>query len=137
MESIQGFHGIVNLILMPMWFLSGALFPIAGAARGLGRVDAITLARAGAAVVAAGGGVEYAFTNNLSAKIEGLYVNLDNDDVDHVDHIDPARAEAMLLGPLGGLDAGDVRRLAVGEQARQRGRLQLTPQLGPIPARDR
>ena len=35
MESIQGFHGIVNLILMPMWFLSGALFPVAGAARGL------------------------------------------------------------------------------------------------------
>jgi len=27
-----------------------------------------------------GGGVEYAFTNNLSAKVEGLYVNLDNDD---------------------------------------------------------
>ena len=24
--------------------------------------------------------VEYAFTNNLSAKIEGLYVNLDQDD---------------------------------------------------------
>lgn len=28
----------------------------------------------------AGGGVEYAFTNNLSLKIEGLYVSLDNDD---------------------------------------------------------
>jgi outer membrane immunogenic protein len=27
-----------------------------------------------------GGGVEYAFTNNLSAKIEGLYVNLEEDD---------------------------------------------------------
>jgi outer membrane immunogenic protein len=27
-----------------------------------------------------GGGVEYAFTNNLSAKIEGLYVNLEGDD---------------------------------------------------------
>ena len=27
-----------------------------------------------------GGGLEYAFTNNLSAKIEGLYVNLENDD---------------------------------------------------------
>jgi outer membrane immunogenic protein len=27
-----------------------------------------------------GGGLEYAFTNNLSAKVEGLYVNLDNDD---------------------------------------------------------
>ncbi|WP_134495639.1 outer membrane protein [Microvirga pakistanensis] len=26
-----------------------------------------------------GGGVEYAFTNNLSAKVEGLYVNLDTD----------------------------------------------------------
>ena len=38
-------------------------------------------------------------------------VNLDNDDPDHVDHLDPTRAEALLLGPLGGLDAGDVRRL--------------------------
>jgi outer membrane immunogenic protein len=27
-----------------------------------------------------GGGVEYAFTNNLTAKIEGLYVNLDSND---------------------------------------------------------
>ncbi|MGO4524841.1 outer membrane protein [Microvirga sp. 2MCAF35] len=27
-----------------------------------------------------GGGIEYAFTNNLSAKVEGLYVNLDQDD---------------------------------------------------------
>ena len=27
-----------------------------------------------------GGGLEYAFTNNLSAKIEGLYVNLDHDE---------------------------------------------------------
>src|SRR4051794_14174223 len=39
-------------------------------------------------------------------------LNLDNDDPDHVDHIDAARAEALLTGPLGGLDAGDVRRLA-------------------------
>lgn len=43
-------------------------------------------------------------------------VNLDaqppGGDVEHVEHIDPARAEALLLGPLGGLDAGDVRRLA-------------------------
>lgn len=35
MESIHGFHGVVNLLLMPMWFLSGALFPLDGAARGL------------------------------------------------------------------------------------------------------
>lgn len=32
MESIGGFHGFVNLLLMPMWFLSGALFPVEGAA---------------------------------------------------------------------------------------------------------
>ncbi|WP_315974901.1 outer membrane protein [Microvirga yunnanensis] len=29
-----------------------------------------------------GAGVEYAFTNNLTAKVEGLYVNLDQDDDD-------------------------------------------------------
>ncbi|XBB68185.1 ATP-dependent DNA helicase [Nocardioides sp. WV_118_6] len=39
-------------------------------------------------------------------------VNLDNDDPEHVEHVDAARAEALLTGPLGGLDAGDVRRLA-------------------------
>ena len=27
MESTQGFHAIMNLLLMPMWLLSGAFFP--------------------------------------------------------------------------------------------------------------
>ncbi len=31
MSSTQGFHAIMNLLLMPMWFMSGALFPSAGA----------------------------------------------------------------------------------------------------------
>lgn len=31
MDSTQGFHAVMNLFLMPMWFLSGALFPSAGA----------------------------------------------------------------------------------------------------------
>jgi ABC-2 type transport system permease protein len=31
MSSTQGFHAIMNLFLMPMWFLSGALFPADGA----------------------------------------------------------------------------------------------------------
>jgi ABC-2 type transport system permease protein len=31
MDSTQGFHAIMNLFLMPMWFLSGALFPASGA----------------------------------------------------------------------------------------------------------
>jgi ABC-2 type transport system permease protein len=28
MESTQGFHAIMNLLLMPMWLLSGAFFPV-------------------------------------------------------------------------------------------------------------
>lgn len=31
MESAQGFHAIVNLFLIPLWLLSGSLFPIDGA----------------------------------------------------------------------------------------------------------
>jgi len=31
MDSAQAFHGIVNLFLIPLWLLSGALFPLAGA----------------------------------------------------------------------------------------------------------
>ncbi|SRR5579875_281688 len=30
MESTQGFHAIMNLILIPSWLLSGAFFPVAG-----------------------------------------------------------------------------------------------------------
>jgi ABC-2 type transport system permease protein len=31
LDSTQGFHAIMNLFLIPMWLLSGALFPIQGA----------------------------------------------------------------------------------------------------------
>ncbi len=31
MESTQGFHAIMNLILIPIWLLSGSFFPAAGA----------------------------------------------------------------------------------------------------------
>lgn len=31
MNSIQGFHAMMNLVLMPLWILSGALFPPGGA----------------------------------------------------------------------------------------------------------
>ena len=30
-ESTQGFHSIMNLLLIPLWLLSGAVFPVAGA----------------------------------------------------------------------------------------------------------
>ena len=29
LDSVQGFHSVMNLVLMPMWILSGALFPMA------------------------------------------------------------------------------------------------------------
>ncbi len=32
LDSTQGFHAIMNLVLMPMWLLSGAFFPPTGAA---------------------------------------------------------------------------------------------------------
>ena len=35
MGSTQGFHAVMNLLLMPMWFLSGALFPASTAWPGL------------------------------------------------------------------------------------------------------
>src|ERR1700760_2454430 len=41
MDSTQAFHAIVNLILLPLWLLSGALFPFSGAS---GWLRAIMLA---------------------------------------------------------------------------------------------
>ncbi|QQE13072.1 ABC transporter permease [Planctomycetota bacterium] len=35
MDSTAAFHGIMNVLLMPMWFLCGALFPFSGAPIGL------------------------------------------------------------------------------------------------------
>ena len=31
MDSTAGFHAVMNLVLMPMWFLSGAVFPVGSA----------------------------------------------------------------------------------------------------------
>jgi ABC-2 type transport system permease protein len=31
MESTQGYHAIINLLLLPLWMVSGALFPASGA----------------------------------------------------------------------------------------------------------
>lgn len=67
-DSASGFHGVMNLVLMPMWLLSGAIFPVEGASGWLraivlvnpmawcqravgaglaGRVDGLALALAG------------------------------------------------------------------------------------------
>jgi ABC-2 type transport system permease protein len=45
MDSTQGFHAIMNLFLIPLWLLSGALFPTAGAAgwiRGIMLINPLT-----------------------------------------------------------------------------------------------
>jgi len=41
MTSVAGFHAIMNLFLMPMWLLSGALFPSGGAGAGIRWVMAV------------------------------------------------------------------------------------------------
>jgi ABC-2 type transport system permease protein len=38
MDSTQGFHAIMNLILLPIWLLSGAFFPASGVVPWLGWV---------------------------------------------------------------------------------------------------
>src|SRR5437868_2430549 len=45
MDSTQAFHAIINLFLIPLWLLSGALFPVAGASgwlRVLMRINPLT-----------------------------------------------------------------------------------------------
>jgi superfamily I DNA/RNA helicase/RecB family exonuclease len=39
-------------------------------------------------------------------------VNLDNEDPDHTDYLDPVAAEGLLISPMAGLDATDVRALS-------------------------
>jgi len=47
MSSTQGFHAIMNLFLMPMWFLSGAIFPARGAMRWIMGLNPLTYGLAG------------------------------------------------------------------------------------------
>ena len=39
LDSTQGFHAIMNLVLIPMWLMSGALFPVQGAPAWLLRLN--------------------------------------------------------------------------------------------------
>ncbi|HKH47014.1 MAG TPA: ABC transporter permease [Thermoanaerobaculia bacterium] len=44
-DSVQGFHAVMNLILVPLWLLSGAVFPLTGAPAWLAalmRIDPLT-----------------------------------------------------------------------------------------------
>jgi ABC-2 type transport system permease protein len=44
-DSTQGFHAVMNVVLMPMWLLSGSFFPVSGAPFWLGalmRINPLT-----------------------------------------------------------------------------------------------
>jgi ABC-2 type transport system permease protein len=44
-DSVQGFHAVMNVVLLPMWLLSGSFFPLAGAPLWLGllmRINPLT-----------------------------------------------------------------------------------------------
>lgn len=50
MDTTRGFHAVMNLVLLPLWFLSGAMFPIEGAApilRGLVWANPVSYAVSG------------------------------------------------------------------------------------------
>jgi ABC-2 type transport system permease protein len=59
MESTQGFHAIMNMVLIPIWLLSGAFFPLSGVAAPLAwlmRLDPLTYGLAALRVTLQGGG---------------------------------------------------------------------------------
>lgn len=91
---------------------------------GRGSIPALrrSLGAAGVPVEVAGDDVPLVRDPSVRPLLDALRVvlNLDNDDPEHVDFIDPGRVEALLMSPLGGLDAGDVRRLARELRAREK-----------------
>lgn len=51
-----------------------------------------------------------------------VVLHLDSDDARHPDHLDPERAEALLLSPLGDMDAAEIRLLARALHRREQAR---------------
>jgi ABC-2 type transport system permease protein len=72
LDSTQGFHAIMNLVLLPMWMLSGAFFPASGAPVWLRAVMAIN-----------------PMTYALAALRRGMYLGGD------VDHVPPQGTPAL------------------------------------------
>ena len=77
----------------------------------------------------------------LQPLVEALraVVNLDNDDPDHPDFLDPDRAHGLLVSPLAGLDATDVRVLSRLLRVREKARAtaeERTPRSSPELLRD-
>ncbi len=73
MESTQGYHAIMNLFLMPMWFLSGALFPASGATSWLKVVMMINPLTYGVAAVRR---TMYLGTDSVTAGLPSLTLSI-------------------------------------------------------------
>lgn len=73
MDSIQGFHAVMNLFLMPMWLLSGAFFPAAGASKWLAWVMYMNPLTYGVALVRR---VMYLGTSTTMANVPPLWISL-------------------------------------------------------------
>ena len=69
MDSTQAFHGIINLFLIPLWLLSGALFPLNKAAHWLSmlmRINPLTYGvEALRTLLYPGGPSDFSLTNLL------------------------------------------------------------------------
>jgi ABC-2 type transport system permease protein len=68
MDSTQGFHAIVNLLLIPLWLLSGALFPLSGASgwvRVIMRANPLTYGNEGLRAVLFPGSSDFAVATCL------------------------------------------------------------------------
>ncbi|MGN6783334.1 MAG: ATP-dependent helicase [Marmoricola sp.] len=85
------------------------------------------LVAAGVPVEVAGDELPLVLDPAVAPLLEGLRaaLNLANDDPEHPEYVDAARAEALLHGPLCGLHAGAVRRLARQLRARDRERVEV------------
>jgi daunorubicin resistance ABC transporter membrane protein len=73
LDSVQGFHAIMNVVLMPMWLLSGAFFPLSGAPFWLGALMRLNPLTYG---VAALRGVLYGPVAGLGSGLPGPAVSL-------------------------------------------------------------
>ncbi len=77
LDSIQGFHAVMNLLLIPLWLLSGALFPASGASGWIGVVMAANPVTYGVAAVrralSDGGAIEGLPSRELALGVSILF----------------------------------------------------------------
>ena len=72
-ESTQGFHSIMNLLLIPLWLLSGAVFPVSGAHPIIGYIMQVNPLTYGVAALRR---TLYMSAPEAVASLPGLWVSL-------------------------------------------------------------